>query len=307
MNVEELVDQALCKLASSEGPIPLSGKGPTALFPSVSAGIKLAINRMQTEGEQLIDVLKVGKATQVTLTPVGLRQVLPKLSGEVAARAATVVVGKLSAIEKIPFLDEVIREQPEAALGLLPVLQNATAEEAAEREARIENARKRRETEEATRRALEEWQRSLESRRQQRVELLKREFEAEGAEIPVAPKPVEMKTELQPNPKADEPILRPETSEERSFCRDVAGRLVAAWIEAIRMKKDEGRFFLETALGNISGCRQIGEEGEQVRFDGTYHESDVGLSTGTTVRILRPGWALDEDDGEYILAPARVG
>lgn len=98
----------------------------------------------------------------------------------------------------------------------------------------------------------------------------------------------------------------PQSREDVTFRREVAGRLVATWLESFRLNKPEGRLFLETAMGNMGGLQQVGEEGERVAFDGKYHEADVGVATGMPVRVIRPGWVLEEEDGKYRLVTAKV-
>jgi hypothetical protein len=299
-SADELVSQALVRLATADGPLRITGKGdPPALFASAGGASKEAIARLKDGG--LVREVGTGKAAPVELTAAGFRHVLAQLPADQIGGAALRIAESVPAAERVEFLNDVVRRTPEAAAELLPVLESAVAAERAEAEARITAAAKRREQEEANRKAMERWLELSEQRHQQRIDALQRELEAEGATPPPAvappPRPVE--------PEGEAPA--PHTGEDRNFQRDVAGRLVSAWLESYRLNKPEGRLFLETAMGNVGRLRQIGEEGERVAFDGKYHDADVGVSSGTPVRVVRPGWLLDEDDGsEYRLVSAKV-
>jgi hypothetical protein len=305
-SVDELVTKALVTLATADGPVRLSGKGdPPALFPSAAGTNKEAIARLKDESNSLLAVVGSGKTATVRLTAAGFRYVLPHLPEEKVGGAAKALASELPTGERVEFLNEVVRRTPVAAAELLPMLEEAVAAEKAETEARIAATARRRQAEEATRKAIERWNQLLAERQAQRVTALRKQLEAEGAEVPPALPNVSAPDgdSRQPEPPS---LLVPATREDVRFRREVAGRLVSAWLESYRLNKPEGRLFLETAMGNISGFRQIGEEGERVHFDGKYHECDTGVSTGAQVRVVRPGWVLEEEDGEYRLVPAKV-
>lgn len=80
--------------------------------------------------------------------------------------------------------------------------------------------------------------------------------------------------------------------------RDVAGALVSAWLEVHRMTGGDSAQLapLERALA-ATGVRPVGSVGEEVPFDGKFHEHPAGVSTGTPVRVVRPGWVLPGNDG----------
>lgn len=301
-SVDELVSQALVKLATSETPFRLTGKGdPPALFPSAAGAAREAIARLQDGSAPLIRLVGTGKAAAVRLTPAGFQRIVGHLPEENVGAAAKAVAADLPAGERGGFLNEVVGRTPAAAAELVPLYEEAVAAEKAEAEARIAAAAKRREREEAIRQAFARWTELAERQRRERIEALQRELAAEGAE-PIAP-PVVPPSPLPPSPA---PRLRPESREDITFRRDVAGRLVATWLESFHLNKPEGRLFLETAMGNVGGLRQVGEEGEVVPFDGKYHEAEVGVATGTPVRVVRPGWVLEEEGGEHRLVPAKV-
>jgi hypothetical protein len=58
-------------------------------------------------------------------------------------------------------------------------------------------------------------------------------------------------------------------------------------------------------MWNIRGFRMIDEEGATVEFNGRYHESEQSVASGL-VKIVRPGWLLKEEDGEYVALKAAV-
>jgi hypothetical protein len=303
-SADELVTKALLTLAAADGPVRLSGKGdPPALFPSATKASKDALARLQDEGHPLLVVVGSGKTATVRLTAAGFRHVLPHLPEETVGGSAKALAAELPPGERVEFLNEVVRRTPPAAPELLPVLEEAVAAEKAEAEARAASAARRRQAEEATRQALDRWNRLLAERQAHRVAALRRELEAEGETVGehVGASP----TPQVPTPAA--PLPRPESAEDVGFRRQVARRLVSSWLEAVEGRKEEARRFLETAIGNVSGLRQVGEPGERVTFDGAYHEGGAGLFTGTPVRVVRPGWVLEEeDDREYPVLKALV-
>lgn len=294
-SVEELVSQALLKLAAADGPLKLSGKGaPPALFASAAGAAKEAIARLQEGPEPLIAPAGTGKAPPVRLTPAGFRRIAPQVPEERIGTLAKELAAGLPVAERVEFLNEIIGRTPPAAAELLPVYEAAVAAEAAEAEARLTAAARKRERDEASRAAVVRWLELSAKRQQDRIDALLKELAAEGWRAEGAA------------PAAAPAAPRPLTREDGVFRREVAGRLVSAWLESYRLGKPEGRLFLETAMGNVSGLRPVGEEGERVPFDGKYHESDAAVSSGTPVRVVRPGWVLEEEDGEYRLVPAKV-
>lgn len=301
VSVDELVSGALAKLATADGPMRLSGKGDhPALFATASGAAKEAIGRLQGDTEPLVAVVGTAKAATVRLTPAGFRRVVQQVPEERVGPAAKGLAEGLPLAERVEFLNEIIGRTPTAAAELLPVYEAAVAAEAVEAEARRAATARRREREEVSRAALEQWLRLADQRKKQRVDALLAELAAEGWQPTDGPAPA-------PAPQSAAPRdIRPQSREDVVFRREVAGRLVSAWLESYRLNKPEGRLFLETAMGNVSGLRQIGEDGERVAFDGKYHESDSPVPTGGTVRVVRPGWILEEEDGEYRLVPAKV-
>jgi hypothetical protein len=302
--VDEVVSQALVKVATSDVPLLLTHKTEPAVFPSATAGgAKAAIPVLRDEAAPLIGFVGSGKTATVRLTPAGFQRIAAQLPEEKVGPAAKAVATELPAGERVAFLNEIVSRTPAAAAELLPLYEAAVAAEKAEAEARIAAAAKRRERDEAVRQALARWMELTERQRQQRVEALQRELAAEGVKPAAPPAPP-------PTPPNEPPRvvgLKPESREDITFRRDVAGRLVATWLESLRLNKPEGRLFLETAMGNVGGLRQVGEEGERVSFNGQYHEADVAVPTGAPVRVVRPGWVLEEEDGgEHRLVTARV-
>jgi hypothetical protein len=302
-SVDEVVRDALLKVATSEIPLRPSGKGDhPALFASTRGANKEALSRCVDEAEPLLAVVGSGKAATVRLTAAGFRHVLPHLPEEKVGGSAKAIAAELPPGERVEFLNEVVRRTPQAAPELLPVLEEAVAAEKAETEARVAAAARRRESDEATRQAVERWNRLLTERQQQRVAALRRELEAEG-------ETVEGHVGTSPPPRASAPAVplpRPETAEDVGFRRQVARRLVSAWLESLRLGKPEGRRFLEVAMGNIDGLEPIAEEGQLLSFNGQYHRAETGVPTGAQVRVIRPGWKLVEDGGEYVVEQALV-
>lgn len=95
-------------------------------------------------------------------------------------------------------------------------------------------------------------------------------------------------------------------SEEKDFRRDVANQLAASWRAAWDAQKDESRDYLESAMWNVSGLKLVGEKGGRTTFDGRYHECKSPVSSGQSVRVVRPGWVLEEGERDYVALKAVV-
>lgn len=302
-SVEELVSGALVAIAIAEAPVRLAGKGEhPAIFSSTSGANKDALAKLKEADPPLVEVAGKGKAETVRLTAAGFQHVLPQLPEEKVGDSAKALAGDLPAAARAEFLDDIVKRSPAAAAALLPMLEEAIAAEKAEQEAKLAAVTKRREAEEATRKALEQWLALQQLQREQRLNALTRELLAEGGKVPEMPQPA-------PAPEGNHKpaVLKPASADDAAFRRQVARRLVSSWLEAVEANKAEAKQYLETAIWNVSGFKPVGEAGEQVAFDGALHESDDGVSTGSPVRVERPGWLLEEEDGrDYLVLPARV-
>ena len=301
-SVDGLVSQALVKLATSDGPLRLTGKGdPPALFASGTGANKEAIDRLQSETNPLVKAEGTGKSPPVRLTAAGFRLVLTQLPEDKVGSAAKGVSADLPVAERADFLNEIVGRTPAAAAELLPLYEEAVAAEKADAEARRVAAAQKREREEATQAALRRWLELSGQRKQHRIDALLKELEAEGAK---APDPI-----LPPPPVVERPKpapIAPETAEDHTFQRQVARRLVSTWIDSWEENKPDARQLLETAIWNVTGFHPIGEVGQKVAFDGERHEGPAGVFTGDPVRIVRPGWTLEEDERVYVVAKAVV-
>ncbi|MBY0456225.1 MAG: hypothetical protein K2V38_02690, partial [Gemmataceae bacterium] len=228
-----------------------------------------------------------------------------ELPEEQVGALAKAAAGRVRLEKRAEFIQEAIRRTPNAAAELTPVLEEAVAAEKAEQEARLEAARKRAEAERVAQTALRRALDLLEERRQNRLDALRREYEIEGGKASQLPEPET--PDRPPTPELTAlPPLTPRGEEEVSFFRKVARRLVSAWLESVRLGKTEARGFLQVAFSNLHALEPIGQEGEKAAFDGVYHRADTGVSTGAPVTVVRPGWKLLEEDGEYVVEPALV-
>jgi hypothetical protein len=294
VSVEELVRNALLKAATSAEPVKLAGKGD-GLFSSTSGANKDAIEACRNAEKPLLSVVgKNGKAELVALAPAGFERIASELPEEQVGVVAKRVAAAIPAAARIDFIQGVIGRSPLAAAELTPLLEEAVAAERAEQEARVAAAARRREAEESSRKALERALQLLEDRRQSRIDALRRELEAEGerAAEPLLPR----------SPESQRWGGAAPTSEEGAdFRRDVAKQLAASWRATWEMSKPEVREFLESAMWNINGLRLVGEPGERVAYSGKLHESVAGVFGGDTVRVVRPGWVLDEPAGELVI------
>ena len=300
---DDTVVQALVKLALAEAPMRLSGRGDhPALFPTATGGNKAAIDRCRDGADPLLVDVGAGKSEYVRLTAAGFLLALPHLPADRVGAAATDLSAVLPAAQRAEFLNEIIRRTPAAAGELLPAFEAAVAAEKGETEARLAEAAERRESDEVTRQALTRWLELLDELKRQRVAALRRELEAES--VPPAGPP-----DLSGPPPLARlvfPPLAPATTEDVSFRREMARRVVSAWIDAWDADKADAREFLGTAIWNMTGFLPIGEAGGELAFDEATQEGPDGLDPGDPVRVVRPGWALEEDGREYVVARAVV-
>lgn len=302
--VDALVTNVLLTLATADGPRRLVGKGDhLALFAGKTGANKAALDLCQAGPDPLVAAEGSAKAETVRLTEAGFSRVLPYLPDERVGPLARQLAATLPTAARLAFIRGVVSRTRAAAPELLPLLQETEAALEAETQARLVAVTARREREQAEEAAIEQILAALRRVGASRLAALRREYEAEGgraADLPaVAPRP-------EPGPATRDP-LAPQTPEEHGFRREVVRRLAAAWREAVELGRDEPARFLEAGIGNVRGVRQVGEAGETVRFDGEAHEADEGVSTGAPVRVLRPGWAIDEDDDRrFVILKAKV-
>jgi hypothetical protein len=297
---DELVRSALLTVAGTTGAMRLSGKAgdPPALFPSASGANKAAIETLTDQARPLISVSGPAKSSTITLTGAGFSLIAESLPDEQVGKIAKGIAESLPTEEQVSFLEDLLPKIPTTAPDLEPLLARAVERKEAETAERVEAERKRAERREASRAALERCMAHLKSLQAGRVKELTELLLAAGGAVP----------KLTPAPPPSQKLPpKPSSEEDRDFRRDVAERLVSSWRDAVNMKKDEARRFIETALDNISGLRRMGEEGDEVQFDASLHEDIPGLPTGHLVKVTRSGWALEEEgDREYVIQKAQV-
>ncbi|MBA4067121.1 MAG: hypothetical protein C0501_26120 [Isosphaera sp.] len=299
--VEDLVLRALRLAANSAGTAKWLGKSNKALFNQNEENHQAAIEECTRPGEVLLE--KVGEFGR--LTPAGFARSLSgvppaEVGDQVLKYAAGLGEGDRAALK--PALDGRTSgpggELIAAAVTALDAEEERRAAERAESAARAQLSRYR-QVHGIKEKAVARLERELALARKEAAAFGKLVADLEAA--PPEPDPPPTGTTAQP-PRPPEPV----TPEERSFHRNVSRRLVSAWLEAIRMGKAEARQFLEVVIGNVAGLEQIGEDGERVRFDGTYHRATTGVAPGAPVAVVHPGWKLLEEKGEYVVEPALV-
>ncbi len=282
-----------------DGELKLLGKDePAPLLASKAGPNKVVYEQLTTTG--VIVTRTENKKDYAKLTALGFEKVAAKLTPEILGPAASRVADQLPLSERVEFLNGIVRQNPAASADLSVLLEETIAAEAMEQAARLAAKAKIVAQEEVTRKGLIEWQRLLDVRRAARIEAMKKEFALEGQTVDVPNQDVKSRTTPTPLPPAA-------TEDEKDFRRQVARRLVSSWLEAVDGGKAEAREFLEAAIWNIDGLRQIGEPDEATKFDGLYHEGIADVFTGDAVKIARFGWILDEaDDKEYVVLKAAV-
>lgn len=299
VSVDDLVKGAVLKLATGEGPMRLSGKGDhPPLFGSAAGPSKDAIAKLQAADNPLIHTVGTGKTTTVKLTAAGFALALPSIPEDKVGPLAKQFAAEIpSAAARVEFLQQIVGRTPLATAELLPVLEETRTAERAETEARLAASTKRREAEDAFRKAIEQWMKLLDGRQAERIAALRRELEIEGAKVP----PTRAERPEQPDHE-----VSPQSDDDNAFRRQTARRLVSSWLQQWKLGRDQGREALEVAIGGMTGIRRVGTLGESVGFDGVVHECESAVSDGQAVTIVRAGWLLVEDDGPYTLAKALV-
>lgn len=316
VEVETLFREALGKLATSSGSgVKLqSGKDDSnGLFPSGAAGAVKEAVRIAKAGEdpRIQRVVSDGGQEVFGLTPAGVESVAESLPPAEAAK----------------LIDGFTARHADALPHLLPVRERVKTKlvqqmkEQEERQAEQEAQRNR------VLDALERQRRLLLDEREQLAASLQRQLTQLGVSPagsgsepqPIQPPPddaelnrlndeiARLKGELRAAKAAasDQTNIAPEDSQE--FVRNVARRIVSAWVEAADKGMDQARNALEVVLGNVAAIEPIGEEGETTEFDPGVHECVAAIAPGTTVSVQRPGWLLNERAGvEYVVKKALV-
>jgi hypothetical protein len=305
VSVGDLVRTALLKVAGATSEVKFIGKDG-GLFVTAAGANKQAIAECLTAEKPLVAVVRTeGKAQFVALAPAGFERIASELPDDQVGTVARGIARALPPSARIEFIQGAIRRTPLAAAELTPLLEEAVAAEKAEHETRVAAAERRRNGEEAAKRALERAIQLFEERRQNRLATLRREWEVEGGRVGDLPVHSPQTKKQEPEPRGN---ARPEptTDDEKEFRRDVVHQLAAAWRAAWDSKKHEARDYLESAMWNISGLRLIGEPDQQVAYNGREHDSLPGVGAGDPVRIVRPGWALDEPAGSFVVLKAVI-
>jgi hypothetical protein len=298
-SVEALVEKALTT-AATKPKAKWSGASGSVLFNSNEANTEAAI-AAATKGD--VPVL-VQRGETWALTAAGFVRVASDMSAEAAAQLAKGIARGLTAEDRVAFLEGVIGRTPAPAAELVPVLEVAVQEAKAEQEGRVALTAKRAVAHAANVAALERALALCRQAKQDRLEAIRREWEAEGqraADLPPPTKAREPEPELRITAKK-----LPVTNDDKAFRRDSADQFAASWRAAFDGKKAEAMEFVESAMWNIAGLKLMGEVGARVGFDPRYHECATPTSSGQPAVMVRPGWVLEETTGDYVALKAVV-
>ncbi len=292
-SVESLISHAL-KLAATNAKASWSGKSAAALFNTNEVNHEAAITAA-TKGDTPL-LTQFGKGG--VLTAAGFEKIASTLPDDQVAALAKVVAAGMAAGERAGFLSAVIGRTHETAAELTPLIEEATAAAKIEHDARVALATKRATAHAANEAALERALALSRQAKQDRIDAIRREWEAEGqraADLPTPTKNSDPEPESQHGAKK-----RPLTNEDKAFQRATADQLASSWRAAFDGNKAEGLEFVESAMWNIAGLTQKGAVGAVVAFEPYYHESPTPISTGASVTVVRPGWVLEERTGDYV-------
>lgn len=303
-SVDELVLHAL-KLAATNPKAKWSSAGAKTLFNTKEANTEAAIAECTKPDAPLLKQEGAGGV----LTAAGFERVAGTLPAEELGAITKAMAAGMPTTKRVTFLQDAIRRTPDAAAELAPLLEEAVTAKAVELRAEADAKAKQAAAAAANRVALE---RALDLMRQDHENELtaaRKWWEALGqkvTDLPAHPPRPEPAPEPRPKQPARTDNTEPRTAEDKGFRRSTADRLAAAWRDAWEAGKDEGRDYLETAMWNIRGLRMLGETGAKVAFDALVHESDGPAFTGDPVEIVRPGWVLAEEKGDYTALKAAV-
>ena len=318
VSVDDLVKTALQTVASTDGPLRMSGKAaanaPPALFPGASGANKEAIEQLTAAQKPLITVSGPKDGATITLTAAGFTLIADTIPEEKLATAVKGLAENLKAAERVAFLSDIVGRTPSVTAELLPLLKAAETQLEADNVAEAVTATAKKAREDASLASMEECKGTVLRLREHEISHLKKLLAVLGATVATTSElPQGGQASIKPHGSEQHPPakvtkpLEPVTEEEQDFRRDVAERLVSSWRDAVKLGKAEAQGFLETALDNISGVQRVGEEGDEVPFDGALHEAIPGIHTDHPVRIVRSGWAIEEgEDRQYVIQKAQV-
>ena len=303
-DTDALVTQALLNVATADRPPRLAGKGDTpALFQSKAGANKAAIDALAA----FVAVDGKGADEAVRLTPAGFNKVAAQIPDDRIGPAAKAVAAALPTAERVAFLQDIVGRTPVAAPELQAEYEAALAAEQAEDEAEREREARAHAREQAARAAIARWLELSDERVRRKIAGHLQAARALGWTGDTTPAgPTAARGEMTPPKPEPRGSLKPTTREDADFRRDVAERLVGTWLDAAE-QGSTARGFLETAMDNLVGLKRVGEEGDEVPFDGALHEAIPGVFTDHPVKVTRSGWALEEDaDREYVIQKAQV-
>lgn len=289
-SVEVLVQHAL-KLAATNPKANWTGASAAALFNTKEENHQAAIAECTKPDAPLLK--QVGKVG--ALTTAGFERVAAQMTPEEVAAIAKAMAAGMLAVERVVFLQGVIGRTSDAAPELTPLLDEAVAAKEVEQRAQDEAFRAQAAAKAANQAALE---RAVELGRQDKqneIDSLLRRWEALGQKQDDLPAP-----EPEPAPSAH-PRPTSVGTVATEGVREVAERLVSAWLYNTRHNKVEAATALERVLRGIDGIGPIGNVNEEVRFDGRLHECERGVSDGEPVRVIRPGWEIEGEVGAPLL------
>lgn len=300
-SVEELVQHAL-KLAATNPKAKWTGTSAAALFNTKEANYDAAIAEcMKSDAPLLKQVDKVGE-----LTAAGFERIATQLSEEEVVPVVKAMAERMSAVDRVAFFEGAISRTPNTAAELTPLLEEAVVAKSAELEATAAAKAKQAAAAAANRAALE---RALELSKQDfqnEINAVKRQWEALGQKLNDLPahKPAPAPTHTE----SDQPQSRqqPQSAEEKGFRREVAQQLAESWRAAWNDDKHEGRDYLEAAMWNVEGLRMIGEKDSRVAFNAREHECGTPAFPGDMVKIVRPGWLVEDGERDHIVIKALV-
>ena len=288
-DVTRLINEAVFKLLTcGSNTLRLQAyKQETGLFPAgKAAGVVEAIAR-GTKGDSAL-FRSVGMHDKVEHFE------LTSLGKEAIGRAVEQATATMPTSEAIRLTQSIVEKSPETIIQLESLLLKFEARRIQEAELEAEQRKKAAEQEQRIREAFKKWEAAIEARKKSRIDLLRKEL----AELGANPEPL-------PSLSTQTVLHDPASQKERDFRNAVAALLVQN-SRAIPAEQKESRRYFDAVLFNLPGVRRIGKAGEVVAFHPADHDCVSEVAEKKPVKILEPGWLLQDDLGIQILAKAVV-
>lgn len=287
--VTQLLNEAVFKLLTcGSNTLRLqTNKQETGLFPAGKSAKVLEAIARGTKGDSALfsSVGMHGKVEQFELSSLGK---------EAIGLAVEQATATMPTSEAIRLAESILEKNPETILQLESLFSKFEARRLQEAELEAEQRQKTAEQEQRIREAFKRWEANKEAEKKSRIEFLRKEL----AELGVSPEPL--------SAVPTQTVLHDPASQKEKDFRNAVAALLVQNSRAIPAEQKESRRYFDAVLFNLPGVRRIGKAGEVVAFHPADHDCESEVAEKKPVKILEPGWLLQDDLGIQILAKAVV-